>query len=59
MSPHTPFSATNWSEPEDSFSTTFYEKYTSQLWFPEEIPLTNDALVWQALGEQERWTYIH
>ncbi|UQN09675.1 ribonucleotide-diphosphate reductase subunit beta [Deinococcus sp. QL22] len=55
----TPFSATNWSEPEDSFSTTFYEKYTSQLWFPEEIPLSNDALVWKALGDEERWTYMH
>ncbi|MCP2014696.1 ribonucleoside-diphosphate reductase beta chain [Deinococcus sp. HSC-46F16] len=54
-----PFSATNWSEPEDHFSATFYEKYTSQLWFPDEIPLTNDALVWQALGDDERWTYIH
>ncbi|AZI42843.1 ribonucleotide-diphosphate reductase subunit beta [Deinococcus psychrotolerans] len=54
-----PFSAANWSEPEDSFSTTFYEKYTSQLWFPEEIPLSNDALVWKALGDEERWTYIH
>lgn len=56
---HTPFSATNWSEPEDHFSATFYEKYTSQLWFPDEIPLTNDALVWQALSDEERWTYIH
>ncbi|GGR35982.1 ribonucleotide-diphosphate reductase subunit beta [Deinococcus ruber] len=59
MTPRTPFSATNWSEPEDSFSVTFYEKYTSQLWFPEEIPLTNDALVWKSLEEAERWTYIH
>ncbi|THF85521.1 ribonucleotide-diphosphate reductase subunit beta [Deinococcus sp. KSM4-11] len=56
---HTPFSATNWSEPEDAFSATFYEKYTSQLWFPDEIPLTNDALVWNALSDEERWTYIH
>lgn len=55
----TPFSATNWSDPEDSFSATFYEKYTSQLWFPEEIPLSNDALVWKTLGDAERWTYIH
>ena len=39
-----PFSATNWSSPEDGFSVTFYDKYRSQLWFPEEIPLTNDAL---------------
>lgn len=57
--PHAPFSATNWSDPEDHFSATFYEKYTSQLWFPDEIPLTNDALVWQALSDDERWTYIH
>lgn len=56
---YTPFTATNWSEPEDGFSATFYTKYTSQLWFPEEIPLTNDALVWQTLGDEERWTYIH
>lgn len=54
-----PFSATNWSDPEDHFSATFYEKYTSQLWFPDEIPLTNDALVWQSLSDDERWTYIH
>ncbi|GGM16811.1 transcriptional regulator [Deinococcus aerophilus] len=54
-----PFSATNWSDPEDSFSATFYEKYTSQLWFPEEIPLSNDALVWKTLSSAERWTYIH
>ncbi|GHF94045.1 transcriptional regulator [Deinococcus piscis] len=60
MQPHTdPFSATNWSEPEDGFSTTFYEKYTSQLWFPEEIPLSNDAIVWKSLSDAERWTYIH
>ncbi|RTR25378.1 class 1b ribonucleoside-diphosphate reductase subunit beta [Deinococcus radiophilus] len=60
MHPHTdPFSATNWSEPEDGFSATFYEKYTSQLWFPEEIPLSNDAIVWKSLSEAERWTYIH
>ncbi|WP_291426855.1 ribonucleotide-diphosphate reductase subunit beta [Deinococcus sp.] len=56
---HPPFSATNWSEPEDGFSVTFYEKYTSQLWFPDEIPLTNDALVWKSLSDEERWTYIH
>lgn len=56
---HDPFSATNWSEPEDSFSASFYEKYTSQLWFPEEIPLTNDAIIWQTLTKEERWTYIH
>ncbi|MBZ9752536.1 ribonucleotide-diphosphate reductase subunit beta [Deinococcus sp. HMF7604] len=55
----TPFTATNWSEPEDSFSVTFYEKYTSQLWFPEEIPLSNDALAWKALSDTERWTYMH
>lgn len=54
-----PFDATNWSEPEDGFSATFYEKYTSQLWFPDEIPLSNDALVWQSLSDEERWTYIH
>ncbi|UBV43654.1 ribonucleotide-diphosphate reductase subunit beta [Deinococcus taeanensis] len=54
-----PFTATNWSEPEDSFSVTFYEKYTSQLWFPDEIPLTNDALHWKSLSDQERWTYMH
>jgi ribonucleoside-diphosphate reductase beta chain len=54
-----PFSATNWSEPEDHFSTTFYEKYTSQLWFPDEIPLNNDALVWKSLSDEERWTYSH
>ncbi len=53
------FSATNWSDPEDDFSVTFYEKYTSQLWFPEEIPLVNDALVWKSLSETERWTYTH
>ncbi|GHF43599.1 ribonucleoside-diphosphate reductase beta chain [Deinococcus metalli] len=56
---HSTFTATNWSEPEDSFSATFYEKYTSQLWFPEEIPLTNDALVWATLTDAERWTYTH
>lgn len=56
---HPPFTATNWSDPEDHFSVTFYEKYTSQLWFPDEIPLTNDALVWQSLSDDERWVYIH
>ncbi|MFC4454783.1 ribonucleotide-diphosphate reductase subunit beta [Deinococcus sonorensis] len=54
-----PFSATNWSDPEDHFSATFYENYTAQLWFPDELPLTNDALAWQQLSEPERWTYIH
>ena len=58
MSP-LPFSATNWSEPEDHFSATFYEKYTSQLWFPDEIPLSNDALMWKSLSDDERWTYTH
>lgn len=53
------FSATNWSDPEDAFSVTFYDKYTSQLWFPEEIPLANDAIVWNSLNELERWTYTH
>ncbi|MGY2896543.1 ribonucleotide-diphosphate reductase subunit beta [Deinococcus sp. UYEF24] len=55
----TPFQATNWSEPEDGFSVTFYEKYTSQLWFPEEIPLSNDALAWKSLTDTQRWTYTH
>lgn len=57
--PTHPFEATNWSEPEDSFSVVFYEKYTSQLWFPEEIALSSDALAWKALSGAERWTYIH
>lgn len=56
---HKNFSATNWSDPEDDFSVAFYDKYTSQLWFPEEIPLANDALAWKSLNEAERWTYTH
>lgn len=52
-----PFGATNWSSPEDSFSVTFYDKYRSQLWFPEEIPLTNDALAWRSLSGDERRAY--
>lgn len=60
MNPHfDPFSATNWSEPEDTFSVAIYDKLTSQLWFPEEIPLSNDAIVWKSLSDVERWTYIH
>lgn len=53
------FSATNWSDPEDDFSAVFYDKYTSQLWFPQEIPLANDALAWKSLSDAERWTYTH
>lgn len=59
ITPLKPFSATNWSDPEDDFSVTFYDKYTAQLWFPEEIPLSNDALVWKSLSGAERWTYTH
>ncbi|MDR6218247.1 ribonucleotide-diphosphate reductase subunit beta [Deinococcus soli (ex Cha et al. 2016)] len=59
MSIRAPFTATNWSEPEDTFSATFYQKYTSQLWFPDEIPLSNDALHWAGLSAEERWTYMH
>jgi len=52
-----PFTATNWSEPEDDFSTMFYDQYTSQVWFPEEIPLTNDAVAWEHLLPEERKVY--
>ena len=53
-----PIKAANWSEPSDGFTSMFYEKYRSQIWFSEEIALVQDMLDWKAMSEQERETYI-
>ena len=37
-----PIKAANWSEPSDGFTSMFYEKYRSQIWFSEEIALVQD-----------------
>ena len=54
-----PFSATDWSSPEDDFSTMFYDQYTSQYWLPEEIPVSSDINSWKNLSDEQRRVYTY
>lgn len=49
--------AVNWNDASSSFYNEIYKKQASQFWLPEEVPVTNDKLVWSELDEKTRTVY--
>lgn len=49
--------AVNWNDASSAFYNEIYKKQASQFWLPEEVPVTNDKLVWSELDEKTRTVY--
>ena len=49
--------AINWNEPTHKFYDDIYRKQVEQIWLPEEIPVTEDKLIWEELDPNIRDTY--
>lgn len=51
------YTGANWNQPEDDFTQKFFMELKSNLWHPEEIPVSTDKNTWQMLSEKEQWAY--
>jgi len=51
------YTGANWNQPEDDFTQSFFMQLKSNLWHPEEIPVSTDKNSWQQLSEKEQWAY--
>lgn len=51
------YSAINWNAPEHKFYDDLYLKQTQQFWLPEEIPVSDDKLVWMDLDPSIKEKY--
>lgn len=49
--------AVNWNRPDDSFTETFWRQNIMQFWTEEEIPLSDDLVVWNVLSNPEKEVY--
>ncbi len=50
--------AVNWNRPEDDFTKLFWDQNIMQFWTDDEIPLSDDKMVWVTLSKEEQQTYI-
>ncbi len=51
--------AVNWNRLDDAYTKMFWDQNIRQFWVDEEIPLTDDKLVWMSLAPEEQRTYEH
>lgn len=51
------YTGANWNQPEDDFTQRFFMELKSNMWHPEEIPVSTDKNVWQNLSKKEQWAY--
>lgn len=51
------YTSANWNQPEDDFTQDFFMELKSNIWHPEEIPVTTDKNTWKTLTENQRWAY--
>lgn len=51
------YTAANWNQPEDDFTHDFFMELKSNIWHPEEIPVTTDKNTWKMLQSNQRWAY--
>ena len=49
--------AVNWNDASCAFYNEIYKKQASQFWLPEEVPVTDDKLIWAELDEKTRVAY--
>ncbi|THF79469.1 class 1b ribonucleoside-diphosphate reductase subunit beta [Cohnella fermenti] len=49
--------AVNWNRPEDDYTNMFWNQNIMQFWTDEEIPLSDDKMVWMEMSEAERTLY--
>ncbi len=50
--------AVNWNDIKDNFTKVFWDQNVRQFWVDEEIPLSDDKLVWGTLSQQEKDVYV-
>lgn len=51
------YTGATWNQPEDDFTQDFFMELKSNIWHPEEIPVTTDKNTWGELGKKEQWAY--
>ncbi|MBB6637036.1 class 1b ribonucleoside-diphosphate reductase subunit beta [Cohnella thailandensis] len=49
--------AVNWNRPDDDYTNMFWSQNIMQFWTDEEIPLSDDKMVWMELSDAERTLY--
>ncbi|MEO3944763.1 class 1b ribonucleoside-diphosphate reductase subunit beta [Gorillibacterium sp. CAU 1737] len=50
--------AVNWNRPDDDFSKMFWDQNIMQFWTDDEIPLSDDKMVWVTLNPEQRDAYM-
>lgn len=53
----TQFTGANWNQPEDEFTQDFFMELKSNIWHPEEIPVTTDKNTWSEISNRQQWAY--
>lgn len=51
------YTSANWNQPEDDFTQDFFMELKSNIWHPEEIPVTTDKNTWVEMQEKQQWAY--
>lgn len=46
--------AVNWMKQEDTYSSTFYDQQKEQMWFEEEVPVSEDKNRWMEMSPDEK-----
>jgi len=50
--------AVNWNRPDDDFTKMFWDQNIMQFWTDDEIPLSDDKMVWMTLDPDQRDAYM-
>ncbi|WP_058304237.1 class 1b ribonucleoside-diphosphate reductase subunit beta [Gorillibacterium timonense] len=50
--------AVNWNRPDDDYSKMFWDQNIMQFWTDDEIPLSDDKMVWVTLSPEQRDAYM-
>lgn len=50
--------AVNWNRPDDDFTKMFWDQNIMQFWTDDEIPLSDDKMVWMTLDADQKDAYM-
>lgn len=51
------YTAVNWNRPDDAYTLTFWQQNIMQFWTDDEIPISDDKLIWINLDKSEQEVY--
>lgn len=51
------YTSANWNQPEDDFTQVFFKELKSNIWHPEEFPVTSDKNTWGELQDKQQWAF--